>query len=278
MSIGLARLREEPDRIRQGAIDKGEDPSIVDAALALEGRRRELLVESDRLKAERNTASKQIGEAIRAGAAPTGPEVAALRQASTDAGTQIEKLDAELAAAETGLAEALALVGRQRERSGILGIRQSLLGSRLARHDDCRALAGRERKRELAGGADQARSRAEAALRAARLRVDQLDALRSEIGERRVDVVHLVGDVVHARPALREEAPDRRVLAQRRHQLDAAVADTQQGRLDALLHDGGPVLEPAAEETLVRLHRLVQVRNGQADVVDPSCLHAVDAM
>jgi len=38
MSIGLARLREEPERIRQGAIDKGEDPSIVDAALALEGK------------------------------------------------------------------------------------------------------------------------------------------------------------------------------------------------------------------------------------------------
>ena len=36
MSIGLARLREEPDRIRQGAIDKGEDPTIVDQALALE--------------------------------------------------------------------------------------------------------------------------------------------------------------------------------------------------------------------------------------------------
>jgi seryl-tRNA synthetase len=105
MSIGLARLREEPDRIRQGAIDKGEDPSIVDAALALEGKRRELLVESDRLKAERNTASKQIGEAIRGGAAPTGPEVAALRQASTDAGTQIGKLDAELATAETQLEE-----------------------------------------------------------------------------------------------------------------------------------------------------------------------------
>ena len=40
MSIGLARLREEPDRIRQGAIDKGEDPSIVDQALELEGKRR----------------------------------------------------------------------------------------------------------------------------------------------------------------------------------------------------------------------------------------------
>jgi seryl-tRNA synthetase len=105
MSIGLARLREEPDRIRQGAIDKGEDPSIVDAALALEGKRRQLLSESDGLKAERNAASKKIGEAIRAGAAPAGPEVAALRQASTDAGSRIEKLDAELAAAEAQLEE-----------------------------------------------------------------------------------------------------------------------------------------------------------------------------
>jgi seryl-tRNA synthetase len=107
MSIGLARLREEPDRIRQGAIDKGEDPSIVDAALALEGKRRGLLGDADRLKAERNVASKQIGEAIRAGAAPAGPEVAALRQASTDAGVQIEKLDAELAATEQQLEELL---------------------------------------------------------------------------------------------------------------------------------------------------------------------------
>jgi seryl-tRNA synthetase len=107
MSIGLARLREEPDRIRQGAIDKGEDPAIVDQALALEGRRRQLLGDSDRLKAERNVASKQIGEAIRAGAAPNGPEVAALRSASTEAGTQIEKLDAELAAAESQLEELL---------------------------------------------------------------------------------------------------------------------------------------------------------------------------
>jgi len=107
MSIGLVRLREEPDRIRQGAIDKGEDPSIVDAALALEGKRRQLLGDSDRLKAERNVASKQIGEAIRAGAAPAGPEVAALRQASTNAGEQITGLDAELAAAESQLEELL---------------------------------------------------------------------------------------------------------------------------------------------------------------------------
>jgi seryl-tRNA synthetase len=107
MSIGLARLREEPDRIRQGAIDKGEDPSIVDQALALEGRRRELLQDSDRLKAERNAASKKIGDAIRGGAAPKGPEVADLRAASTRAGEQITTMDADLAATEAQLDDLL---------------------------------------------------------------------------------------------------------------------------------------------------------------------------
>jgi seryl-tRNA synthetase len=107
MSIGLARLRGEPERIRQGAIDKGEDPTIVDSALALDSRRRQLLGDSDGLKAQRNATSKQIGEAIRGGAAPNGPEVAALRQASTDAGAQIEKLDADLTATEAALEDLL---------------------------------------------------------------------------------------------------------------------------------------------------------------------------
>ena len=107
MSIGLARLRGEPERIRQGAIDKGEDPTIVDSALALDSRRRQLLGDSDGLKAQRNATSKQIGEAIRGGAAPNGPEVAALRQASTDAGAQIEKLDADLTATEAALEDVL---------------------------------------------------------------------------------------------------------------------------------------------------------------------------
>jgi seryl-tRNA synthetase len=107
MSVGMQRLREEPERIRQGAIDKGEDPAVVDAALALDERRRALLSEGDGLKAERNAASKQIGEAIRAGASPEGPEVAALRAASTTAGERIAAIDADLAAVEAQLEDAL---------------------------------------------------------------------------------------------------------------------------------------------------------------------------
>lgn len=107
MSVGVQRLREAPDTIRQGAIDKGEDPAIVDTALETDARRRRLQAESDALKAERNTASKRIGEAIRGGARPDGPEVAELRAASTRAGERIDELDRQLAAAEAELEDLL---------------------------------------------------------------------------------------------------------------------------------------------------------------------------
>ena len=100
MSVGLQRLREDADTVRRGAIDKGEDPTIVDRALELDGRRRTLLGEGDTLKAERNAASKRVGEAIKAGAAPNGPEVGALKSASVEAGRKIEAIDAELATVE----------------------------------------------------------------------------------------------------------------------------------------------------------------------------------
>lgn len=107
MSVGLVRLREEPERIRRGAIDKGEDPAVVDAALALDERRRRLLGEVDRLRAERNAVSKSIGERIRAGADPAGPEVAGVRAEARALGERIAELERELATVEAELEEAL---------------------------------------------------------------------------------------------------------------------------------------------------------------------------
>src|SRR5689334_8081330 len=100
MSVGLQRLREDAETVRKGAVDKGEDPTIVDRALELDERRRRLLGDGDALKAERNAASKRIGEAIKGGAKPDGPEVADLKAASVDAGKRIEAIDAELAQVE----------------------------------------------------------------------------------------------------------------------------------------------------------------------------------
>jgi seryl-tRNA synthetase len=107
MSVGLPRLRTEPDVIRRGAVDKGEDPALVDRALELDAERRRLLAETESLKARRNDASKQIGAAIKGGARPDGPEVAELKAASTDAGERIKALDGALAEIEADLDELL---------------------------------------------------------------------------------------------------------------------------------------------------------------------------
>jgi seryl-tRNA synthetase len=107
VSVGAPRLREDPEALRRGATDKGDDPGAVDAALAADERRRELLGKSDALKAERNALSKQIGEAIRGGADPKGPEVAALRERSTALGPRIDELDAQIRDVEGELEELL---------------------------------------------------------------------------------------------------------------------------------------------------------------------------
>jgi seryl-tRNA synthetase len=107
VSVGLQRLRDEPDVIRRGAIDKGEDPALVDTALELDATRRRLLAEGEALKAERNVVSKQVGEAIKGGAAADGPEVARLKASSTEAGERIKLIDAELAEAEAALDDQL---------------------------------------------------------------------------------------------------------------------------------------------------------------------------
>jgi seryl-tRNA synthetase len=107
MSVGLQRLRDEAARLREGAVEKGEDPTVIDAAVELDARRRTLLGESDGLKAERNAISKSIGEAIKDGADPNGPEVLAVRQRSTELGARIDAIDADLAEVEAALDELL---------------------------------------------------------------------------------------------------------------------------------------------------------------------------
>jgi seryl-tRNA synthetase len=107
MSVGVQRLRDEPDLIRRGAMDKGEDPAAVDLAIALDDRRRSILAANGALKAERNAASKRVGEAIRQGADQNSPAVAELKRASTDVADRIAALDAELAEVESQLDEAM---------------------------------------------------------------------------------------------------------------------------------------------------------------------------
>jgi seryl-tRNA synthetase len=59
--LDIQRIRSEPEAIRRGLTDVGADPSLVERVLELDARRRECQREGDRLRAELNAASKDIG-------------------------------------------------------------------------------------------------------------------------------------------------------------------------------------------------------------------------
>ena len=98
--------------------------------------------------------------------------------------------------------------------------------------------------------------------------VDQLGAGFREVYEGGADVVDLVRDVVHTWAALREEAADRRVLAECAQQLEAALADADGRCLDTLLVHARAMLEPRAEEALIGVERAVEILDRETHVVD----------
>ena len=67
MTLDVRLLREERDRLREGLRKRGESAD-VDRLVRLDEEYRRLLADSERLKAERNARSKEIGELVRQGA------------------------------------------------------------------------------------------------------------------------------------------------------------------------------------------------------------------
>ena len=60
--LDIKLIREQPEFVKAGITRRGDDPTLVDEVLRLDSRRRELLGEVERLKAEKNAASKAIGK------------------------------------------------------------------------------------------------------------------------------------------------------------------------------------------------------------------------
>lgn len=89
--IDIELIRDNPDAVKAGMAKRGMDGAPVDRARELDERRRELLVEVETLKAERNTVSKEIGQMQDKDAREE--KIAAMRTV----GDQIDALDAELA-------------------------------------------------------------------------------------------------------------------------------------------------------------------------------------
>jgi seryl-tRNA synthetase len=94
--IDLRTLREDPDRLRASQRARGEDDSVVDTLLDLDGRRRSALTSFESLRAEQKSLGKSVSKA-------QGDEKSALLQRAKDlagqvkgAETEAEKLAAEL--------------------------------------------------------------------------------------------------------------------------------------------------------------------------------------
>ncbi|MBP8975998.1 MAG: serine--tRNA ligase, partial [Bacteroidetes bacterium] len=64
--LDIKFIRENSERVRQGAASKGIDVDI-DALLSLDDKRKELIQEGDSLKAKRNQISAEVGKIKRTG-------------------------------------------------------------------------------------------------------------------------------------------------------------------------------------------------------------------
>lgn len=88
--LDIKVIREREVEVRRALEQRGTGVQL-DEILSLDQRRRDLLSETERLKAERNTASKEIGQKKK-----SGQDAAAEQQAVREIGDRIKALDDEL--------------------------------------------------------------------------------------------------------------------------------------------------------------------------------------
>jgi seryl-tRNA synthetase len=103
--IDLRRLRENPDRFRQGASDKCM-PVDIDGALALDARKRGVLQRLEESRAEQNRISKEIGPQL-------GKLKGQLKSAEGDTKAALERQVAELEAKPVALKQAQQALERE---------------------------------------------------------------------------------------------------------------------------------------------------------------------
>ncbi len=106
------------------------------------------------------------------------------------------------------------------------------------------------------------------------LLVDELDALVGEAFQLTSKIAHRVRDVVHTGSAGGEELADRRLLAERSKELDATFADAHGRRFDALLGHRVAMLHLGAEQAPIRVDRIVEILDGDSEMVNPLRVHA----
>jgi seryl-tRNA synthetase len=105
--LDIRLIREQPEQVKEGLRRLFEPTEIVDEILALDERRRTILVEVEALRKQRNEGSKEIGR--------TKDQEERQRRIATmqEVNQRIGELDAELAEVEARLQERMLLVPNQ---------------------------------------------------------------------------------------------------------------------------------------------------------------------
>lgn len=102
--IDIKKIDTQAEQLKQALSNRSMDSSNIDKMVELNGKRKQLIKESDLIKAERNDLSKQIG-----GIKSKGGDASELMAKSTALGDKVGTIDAELKAIEAEL-ESLALL------------------------------------------------------------------------------------------------------------------------------------------------------------------------
>jgi len=89
--LDLRQIRENPERVQAALSKRGEYD--LTPLLALDQQQRKLETARSQLQARSNEIGKQVGQTIKAGAAPNGPEVAALKEEGNQIKAELQTLE-----------------------------------------------------------------------------------------------------------------------------------------------------------------------------------------
>lgn len=101
--LDIKKIRQDPDFYKEKLGTRGVKPEEIDEVIALDQKRRTLLQETEAMKADRNAASKKIGEAKKNGL----PADDAIRE-TRELGDKIKEIDEELEANDVKLHDKMA--------------------------------------------------------------------------------------------------------------------------------------------------------------------------
>ncbi|MCS4485830.1 serine--tRNA ligase [Staphylococcus americanisciuri] len=103
--LDIKLFRNEPEKVKEKIQLRGDDAAVVDEVLALDKKRRELIQQTEELKAERNKASELIAQKKR-----NNEDADEAIQLQRQAGDKVKAIDAELKEVDNALQDKLSRI------------------------------------------------------------------------------------------------------------------------------------------------------------------------